>query len=565
MPYMPNATLRVTVVLALLLVLGIAASFTVPPIYRKLKVQRALRAAAKAELGMASGEWNRAGNQIKLALSLAPSEPGVLRAVGRFCTRLGSPVGLQYWQMLIESGEATRADRIDYVRNLLQVDQPEPARRMLVELLKENIRDFDCLELSLRALLLEQRTKDALLAAEAMVEYFPSNDRGLFELGRTLLAQNDPSLQSKGEAILWGLVLRDNPFLLQAAQTLSSRTNLTQSELQLLWRRLPNEQSLARGILGLELDEKLGRIPSGPHLAKAAVAALPTNSPVESHIALADWLFSRSFYQEGLLVIPTNSIRTNTAALQRYLQGLGGLRRWEETSRLVEDLELPLSRVLRDVFRAVVSSRIGTPEEVIVHLESAAAGTRDDPSLARLVAGYAEAFDQPRIAVEALQSLMANPSHVQRTGPRIMRLLAKVDDTQPLLQAIERLLQFTPDDTNLRNDHAWWLLITGQRIDQCRSTAEELTKAHPENSRYQATLSLSYVRDNNPEKALQIIEPRFLQSTNPPSRVRFVYCAALGLAGQREAARRVGASLEKQSLRSAEKALVAEWIEPVPQ
>lgn len=565
MPYMPNATLRVTVVLVLLLVLGIGASLTVPPFYRKLKIQRALRAAAQAEIAMEKGNWSEAGNRIRLSLSLAPAEPGVLRTVGRFCTRLESPVGLQYWQMLVDSGQATRQDRIDYVRNLIQVDQPENARKLLVELLKENIRDFDCLELSLRALLLEQRTRDALIAAEAMVEYFPSNDRGLFELGRNLLAQKDPSLQSKGEVILWGLILRDNPFQLPAIGTLSSRTNLSPSELQLLVRRLPKDNSLASGLLGLELNEKLRRVPSRSQMAQAALGALPTNSPIESHIALADWLFARNFHLEGLQVIPTNSLRTNTAALQRYLQGLGGLQRWQEASRLVEDPELPLSRVLRDVFRAVVASRIGTPDEVVVHLTSAATGTRDDPSLARLVAGYAEAFGQPSIAADALQSLMANPSHVQRTAPKIMQLLTKVDDTQPLLQALDRLIQFTPDDPNLRNDRAWWLLITGQRIEECRATAAELTKLHPGNERYHATLALSYVRDNNPEKALQIIEHRFLQATNPPTRTRFVYCASLGLAGQREAARRVGATLQKQYLRSAERALVAEWTDPVPQ
>jgi predicted Zn-dependent protease len=564
MPYMPNATLRVTVALVLLLVLFVVACFTVPPFYRKLKVDRAIRAAAQAEIELEKGDWTRAGNRIKLSLSLAPTEPAVLRTVGRFCTRLGSPVGLQYWQLLVESGQATRSDRIDYVKNLLQVDQPEPARKILVELLKENIRDFECLELSFRALLLEQRTKDALIAAEAMVEYFPSNDKGQFELGRTLLAQQEPSLQAKGEVILWGLALRENPFLLQAIGTLSSRTNLSRTELQLLSRRLPAEPSLGRGLLGLELDEKLGRSPSRTDLAAAAIRALPTNSPIDSHLALADWLFARSFHSEGLQVLPTNAIRTNTAVLQRYLQGLGGLQRWKEASSLVEDPELPLTRVLRDVFRAVVASRIGTPEEVTAHLGSAAAGTRDDPSLARLVAGYAEAFDQPAIAAEALQSLMANPSNVQRTGPKLMRLLSRVDDTQPLLQAIERLLQFTPDDPNLRNDRAWWLLVTGQRIEECRATAQELIKAHPDRSRYLATLALSYTRENNPDKALQLIEQPFLQATNPSTRVRLVYCAALGLAGQREAARRIGASLPKQSLRSAERALVAEWIEPAP-
>jgi hypothetical protein len=93
----------------------------------------------------------------------------------------------------------------------------------------------------------------------------------------------------------------------------------------------------------------------------------------------------------------------------------------------------------------------------------------------------------------------------------------------------------------------------------------ELTKAYPNRARYLATLALSYTRENNPDKALQIIEQAYLQTTNPAPRVQFVYCASLGLAGQREAARRVGALLQKKNLRSAERALVAEWTDPVPQ
>lgn len=565
MPYMPNATLRVTMALSLLLAIVTIASFTVPPLYRQSKSRRAVKAIGEMHTELESGNWSRAGNRVKLALSLAPMEPEVLRGVGLFCSRLGNPTGLQYWQMLLDSGKATRQDRIEYVRALLQADQPEPARRLLVELLREQLRDFDCLELSLRALLLENRTKDALVAARSLAEYFPENDKGLFSLAQTLLAQKETALKKEGQAILWGLALRDNPLVLPAIRLLSTQTNLSQADFLLLSRRLPNTNSLPRLLLGLELEERLGRNVSPTNAARRALEGLPPESTIETRLSLVDWLFARKLYAEGMQIIPPTSIQTNTAALQRHLEGLGSLRRWDEASRFVEDPSYPLSPVLRDVYRAVVASRLGTREEVIAHLASAAAGTAEDPSLARLVAGYAEAFDQPRIAADALQSLLANPNHVQRTGPKVLRLLAKVDDTQPIIQALDRLLQFNPEDPDLLNDRAWWLTVTGQRIDEARSTATQLLRQRPGNLRILATLALSHVRDNNPDQALQVIENPYLNEPRPPLRARIAYCAALGLAGQREAARKIGSSINPGSIRSAERLLVQEWTAQPPQ
>jgi Flp pilus assembly protein TadD len=220
--------------------------------------------------------------------------------------------------------------------------------------------------------------------------------------------------------------------------------------------------------------------------------------------------------------------------------------------------------VLRDVYRALVASRLGTEQEVTAHLASAASGTRNDPSLAGVVAGYAEAFDQPAIAAEALQNLMADPGRIARTGPKVLRLLNRVDDTQPLLQALERLVQVNPGDAKLRNERAWWLLITGQRIEESRAVAEELLKDSPSDLRYLATLSLAHLRVGNADRAIQVIELPFLGSTNPPSRARMAYAAALGNAGQREAARRVARPLSSQKLRTAERILITNWFDSVP-
>lgn len=557
---MPDATRRVPIALGILLALVIGAFFVIPPVYRKNKIHRAHKVIAALPGELERQDWRAAGNRVRLALSLAPMDPDVQRAVATFCTKLESPFALQYWQMLVDSGHATRADRIQYVRSLLRIDRPGQACAILADLLTEDLRDFECLELSVEALLREQRTRDALVAARMMTDYFPENDRGLFHLGQILLTQPEPSLRAQGEVVLWGLTLRDNPFLVMSIGLLSQRTNLTKNELHLLSRRIPDTNSMVCQLLRLEIQEKLRpEAPKGEILA-AALAALPTNAPLGPRLALSEWLYGRNMAEPALNLIPEEASRTNSSALQSRLRGLALLGRWPLVNQLVEDRSLPLSPVLRDVFRAIVASHLGTPAEVIIHLSSAASGTRDDPSLARLVASQAEAFNQPGIAATALQNLMADPSRVMRTGPDLMRLLSRVDDTKPLLQALDRLLQFSPNDPQFRNERAWWLLVTGQRPAECRAVAQDLLRQSPGNPRYLCTLALSYLRDRDAEQALQIIEPAFLASTNPPARVQLVYCAALGQAGQREAARRIARSIPESLLRSTEKLLIADWL-----
>lgn len=560
---MPDATRRVPLALGLILTLLLGAFFAIPPLYRKHKVSRAHKVITEIDPELRAGNIQKAGMRVRLALSLAPDDPQVLRATARFCQELGSPASIQYWQTLLEAGYTTRADRIEYARCLLSLDRPEQARQLLVGLLKEDLHDFDSLELSLHALLLERRTRDALIAAKTLAEQFPENDRGQFHLGQTLLAQKEASLRREGQAILWGLALRDNPFLLPSIRALSLQTNLSRADLQLLARRIPTPATnqLEAGLLRLDLSLMIHTNMPSAEVVTAALAFLEPDAGLDARLTLCDWLFARGYHQQGLQLIPETAAKTNLAMLQRSLQGLGNLNRWPEVARIVEEPSSPLPQVLRDVYRALVASRLGTAQEVAAHLASAAAGTRNDPSLAGVVAGYAEAFDQPAIAAEALQNLMADPGRVARTGPRVLRLLDRVDDTQPLLQALERLIQVSPSDPRLRNERAWWMIVTGQRIEESRAVAEELLKNSPSELRILATLSLAHLREGNADRAIQAIETPFLASTNPPSRARFAYAAALGSAGQREAARRIARPLSSAKLRSAERLLITNWLE----
>ncbi len=557
---MPNATRRATIALLILLALFLGAWFLLPPLYRADKLRRGRNAAAAARVEMKVENWEAASRQVRLALSLAPTDPEILRTVATVCSKVGNPAALQYWQALHESGNATFKDQLEYVRTLLTLDHPADARPILARLLTEDPRHYEALELSIQTLVLEKRYGDALIAARTLAELYPGDDRAHASLGQLLLAQPDKESQTHGETVLWGLALRTNSYRLQSIAALASRPGISTNQLRLLAYNIPDTAGLPGCLLNLDLQRRIHPDSDPQTLAAQALACRPANPSVDQDIRLADWFFQLGLNQQALELLPESVGKTNGPALQRRLQGFANTGQWGEVTRCVEDKDLPIDPVLRNIYRAIIAHRNGSTDGVVVHLNTAANAVGINPAQARLVAGYAETLNQPRIAAETLQRLLSNPSYAASTGPEIFRLLSRVDDVGPLLDAIERMLQFDPKNPFLLNDRAWWRLVTDQRIAESRQQVLALLQSDPANPRLVASLALSHLRDNDADQALALTESIMLTSTNPMPRLRLVYCAALGKAGQREAARRIGRGLSSAGLRSAERLLVTDWL-----
>jgi|GEM_PF-3066035 len=560
MPYMPNATRRATIALLILLALFLSAWFLLPPVYRADKLRRGRNAAAAARAEMKLENWEGASRQVRLALSLAPTDPEILRTVATVCSRVGNPAALQYWQALHETGKATSEDQLAYARTLLSLDHPADARPILAQLLTENPRHFEALELSIQTFVLEKRFANALVAARTLADLYPGDDRAHASLGQMLLAQPGQDSQAQGETVLWSLALRSNPYRLQSIAALATRPQISTNQLRLLAYNIPDVAGLPGCLLRLDIERRLKPDSDPQAFATQALACRPATPSIDQDIHLADWFYRYGLNQNALDLLPEAICRTNGPALQRRLQGFANTGQWGEVTRCVEDKTLPIDVVLRNIYRAIIAHRNGSEEGVVVHLNTAANAVGLDPAQARLVAGYAEALNQPRIAAESLQRLLSNPSYAAATGPQIFRLLSRVDDVGPLLEAIERMLQFDPRNPFLINDRAWWRLVTGQRIAESRQQVLDLLQTDPASPRFIASLALSHLRDNNADQALALTEPIMLSSTNPLPRLRLVYCAALGKAGQREAARRIGRELDPARLRSAERLLVTDWL-----
>ncbi len=541
----------------------VGACYVIPPAYEAYKHSRAEAAARKAADAMERQDWKTASENVRLAIALAPENANALRQAARYMSIGNLPNAFQYWQMFFDHGSPTRQDRLMFVALTLRMRRTDWARPHLIQLLTEDSHDAEALELCLALLIQEGRTKQASVAARHLAGQFPDRPGTELRLARSLLAAGERGNKSEARHLLWQLAFRPKPEAFVAIEELSRFPELSNSELRLLLRRVPETQTnaLLRMIVENNLRFRLEPKADREAAALAIRGYFRGAVPVEDRIRAVDWLLANAPATNALDLVSIPFAQTNALVLQRRLQALANLDRWTDIAAHVEDEKAPITPVMRDIYRAIVATHTQKADEAATHLASAVDRNDDNPETLQLIAAYAETMDQPRIAADALQRLLGNPTLAPTTGSRVIGLLSRVDDIPPMLQALDRLLVYDPTNDSLRNGQAWLRLLTGERIEESQQAAEQIVRQHPDEPRYLATLALGFHRLGQPERAFELLESRNLGATNAPVRARLVHCAAMGATGRRDAARRLARQIPMEGLRSEERLMIQEWIE----
>jgi predicted Zn-dependent protease len=561
-----DRTRHVWIVLLLLLAAGLAGVWGAPPAYRHYKTKRALAVVAEGRRAMAAERWTDVGKAVRVVLGLAPEHPEVLRLTAEFCTRMGDPDGLNYWDMLLNAGTVTPADRRGYCRLLVLAGRWEKARPLLLEFLTQDPNDREALDLTVTGLLQQNRRQDAVLVARDLIARHPDQTTATYRLAALLLPGGDEAERREALALLWNLALRPNANRLDAIGLLTRQEETTPAEVRLLLRCLREQDTngVTSRLLRLDL---LARLPDNAitNLAASALAALPADASVPDRLQIADWLLRRQVPELALESVPEAMGRTNFALLQRHLQARGDLGRWAELETLLADMSLPFDPATRGVFQASVAAQLGRTNDVPRHLAEAMSEALTNPNLLAFVASRAEALGQPKLAAEALQRLLTSPTLVAQVTPELLRVLRQVDDEQPLIEALTRASEFFPTDDFLRNELNWMLLVTGQRLPEATANAKTLWARHTAEAHFTATWALAQVRQQRSEEALGILENLPAEKLQPSRRCRLVLAAAYGATGQRDAARRAARDLSEAGLRPREREMLRAWQEAASQ
>lgn len=547
--------------------LALAGVIAAKPVYHWYAHRRALQIVAEVETkDFPAGDWQSVNRKLTVAHGLAAQAPEVLRLSARFLAAAGSEDVLQYYSMLMDTGKATLADRLDYARQALRYNRPDVSRNQVKQILTESPLNLDALLLGIQALERLGRTHDALRLAESTLQSYPTSDEATFSVGLLRLGDGDETKRAAGRRLLWELAVSASQLKTPAVERLAAERQLAPAEIRILAKSMESltNRTLMQELTLYDLQSRLAPAEERGGFASMAIQRLGSAPTAIERIQVADWLLEHGAPKRVMEVLDQALCRQNEAAAQRWIQSRANADEWGEVSGLIDDMSLPLSAETRNCYRAVMDARAGNTNGVTSHLQMAVGGLKSNPSQIYLVADYAEKLRQPKLAAAAYEKLLPYPLHAPRAAREILRLLAGSDDVKHLLGTLHRLRQFQPDNQEIADSISWWELITRQHVDDnAKAAADRLSKV-PNNDRFRLTQALAHLRQNNPDSALTMLENRYPDRTNMPTRARLLYVAALGASGQRQTAERLASVLNISVLKPEEIELIRSW-RTVPQ
>lgn len=545
-------------VLVLLVALGIGGYFWGKPLYAAYKVQRGLAKLPEIEAAMKAGNFSAAAIDIRMALALAPVEPGIWRVAARFCAATGSPDGLGYWERLAETPEFSRDERLEFVEYAQRMGRVDLVAKHLTVLLADPEPPSRIWRLAVGHLRGRGEVVQAVGAARRWLAQDPADEDAQFGLGEMALQHPDPVVRKEGRGLLWTLAAGKGAMARPAVGALVQIPDLNRGELEALHR---SAQALdATPVLLTSLRLRLEPDRRTDLLAGLVRACNTTNIAVrrEGVAFLAD----QKELVLSLELMPPEVARTDVRLRGARLQALLDVGRVDDAKRELAELK-PADGVelhLRRCLEAGVETAEGRAEHAATLLRQAvdAAGNKAEPL--RFCGIYAERLGCDRVALLAYQRLAEVPGSTVAAGRNVLRLALKLDETREAQVAMRRVSRFLPEDEAFLVGSVYLDLLVGERtaLDRLPELEKVLAK-RPKDAFTVATVAFARWRAGRLTAALELLDQGGVEWERSEPRCQAVRAAILGANLQREAARRMVRELDWERLLSAERQLVQEW------
>lgn len=533
------------VVAALLLIAGASAR----PALRWFRAQRAVGMVAEAEQARIAGDWEAVARLVRVALQLAPRDPQVLRLAARYCAKVRSSEGMNYWSFLAATPGFNRQDRLEWAAAALDLEHEAEATVQLAALAKENENDPEVQRLTIRLLLLRGDRANALLVAREAVRRNPQAGGPQLALGGLLLEDGDPARRAEGRGVLWALAQREGDEQFEAMRLYAGSPELSPAEIRDLLALLDRQKgaSLGRQLAFQDLHWRLD--PSAHDAIRRAVRALVTPATLPEDVArVGEWLNARGEFATVLELIPRPEIQRAASLALGRLVALAGLQQWADFQEAVADPTTALEPFRRDCLRALISDARGRTSEGQDLRRAALSACQSDPGQVVAVVGYAERANDLHTQVAAYTVLLDFPPLALKAAGEILRLVEVTGETAAAIPAIQRVLELQPNNPAALNGLTYLLALTGRPDPKLTDRVRTLQAAAPTNVSYRVTLALAELRANNPGVALDLLEGQGLESEKTPLRWRVVYAATLMANQQGSLARRVMAGFDHAKL-----------------
>ncbi len=554
---------RIGIAFAVIAALALVAKL----VYGPAKVVWGRRYAAASEELWKAGKYEDSGQKLRAALQFAPRDTSVLRWAAKYCAQAGLAQGLNYYEMLIGSRQASREDRVAYVELALRLNRVDLGGRELTQLLGVEPESIDLLVLLASQQRMARDMDAAVRTARRALQLSPSSLRLQLLLGSLLLEhRSHPELAPEARRLLMGVVVSHGPESADAAIRLASTRGLARGDIEVLIKYF-NEfppRSMSERLLAMDLKLMSNPSASNRMVSDTVISLLP-ELKTTNVAAVINWSILRGGAAQLLQGLPGGPSQTNVTVLALRGVALAEMENWNELDALLESHASKFEPFIVEKLRGQSAMGRGKTAEAQTHFQAAIAANGVQGSQLRAFARELEAMRLPVVAAQAdlramsLGTRSGDASVVLNAGLEVLRLLAPTDEAQTIRDTLLQLSKALPGDDALAGERAWYDLMFRDQIDYSTGVARRLHKNNPNEVQWRVLLALAELQSNRPNEALQLLEEPPIDWSRARPRWKAVYVGALGAAQRREAARRFASQIPEGSLKSVELQLVTPW------
>jgi len=524
-----------------------------------MMVRRARQLAQEAQAAIDQRLLVASSDKIKAALRFAPGDPAVIRVAARFLTLNGQDRAFGYWDQLVGSGAATLSDRQEMVRLALDLNRVEIAQPALVDLLREFPTNQLNQELGLELLAATGGASALEAAADQVLRQFPGSAmaviiRARAQLGSTNDEQVKLALDSLEQIASGAATVR-----LPAVRILTETSRLPVTERRRWAEILVGEEDalVSDRLLGWDVlwhtDSE-----SRPEIVRKVQALLNAEKDETDLVAVAGWFTRHGRNDLADSLLPAAAAKTSEAIFLSRVEVLAEAKMWQEATILVEEVGRQHSLDAVACAKAFLAQRQGRTEEAATQLKSAVESVGTRWRRLDFLAGYARQLDQIAISLDAWNRLLDEPRFAFSSAVNILKNLPDHSFAEIERRAVRTLARLQPRDAEIQAQNAYLDLLAGEKIDHAAQTFEKLQGAYPDSPNLVFGLAFSKLRQNHPEKALNLIEQQTLDWSQAEPHHRVIYATVLAGNNQFRDARLQAEKVARNQLRPLEQKLVAE-------
>lgn len=552
---------RVIALLAVLLSMVIVW-FAGRPLYREVKVWRAIKLMERCQAAADAGNIPAAMNLMRQAVLMAPTSGEVFRLVRLFNAGIGDVPSVLALQHRMISGEADPEELI-----VLGEQSLKGGQSALVGAVLEKLAGH----VSARKTILEMKQLDA-----------NGNIKGAVDLARATLPSLDQAEANKLVlAAAEMLLLRDVDGSQEILRPLMGRSDGA----GLAALRLLARQQLARPGTGsvsaaevaaamsrhslatsndklLEADLRIAQDPSVKAKVVSWLMAAFSAPNMEGGLDFARWLNRRQAHAEAIEFIGRDRALGDAEWLLVYLDAHAALDRWGDViSMLDAETVAGLSDGIRLMFLARAAEKSGEAEKADeAWREMQSVLTYEKPEVASFVANYAVRIGQLDQAFKAFATMSKQRETSLQGYLGMIRTFPLDAPLEELVGIYKEFLEEYPNIGEAHVDLVYLQLLTGQETAEAAAKGLEIFSREPNSLAALSVAALGMLKDGSPWDAAMLYEGKSINWHGAPDPWKAVRVAVLRANGNTAEADALEALIKAEKLRPLERDLLGRGL-----